>query len=72
LQQKEGYSDYVFEDLAAELLEKDPALKEKLENRKKSDSAFATTPQAQIDFVYRHSPYHEPTHRRYPVFRMMR
>ncbi len=72
LQQKEGYSDYVFEDLAAELLEKDPVLKEKLESRKQSDSAFAANPEAQLYFVYRHSPYHEPTHRRYPVFRMIR
>jgi len=69
LQQKEGYSDYVFEDLAADLLARDPSLKEKLEARKRSDPAFAADAAAQLDFVYHHSPYYEKTHRRYPVFR---
>jgi hypothetical protein len=70
LQQKEGYSDYVFEDLAADLLARDPQLKEKLEAQKRSDAAFAADAVAQLDFVYRHSPYYEKTHRRYPVFRV--
>ncbi|MBD0258572.1 MAG: M14 family metallopeptidase [Cytophagales bacterium] len=71
LQQKEGYSDYVFEDLAADLLARDPQLKSTLEARKRSDPAFAADAVAQLDFVYRHSPYYERTHRRYPVFRLL-
>jgi hypothetical protein len=71
LQQKEGYSDYVFEDLAADLLARDPQLKAKLEAQKRSDPAFAADAVAQLDFVYRHSPYYEKTHRRYPVFRLL-
>jgi hypothetical protein len=70
LQQKEGYSDYVFEDLAADLLARDGQLKEKLEAQKRSDPTFAADPAAQLDFVYRNSPYYEQTHRRYPVFRV--
>lgn len=35
LQQKEGYSDYRWDDLAAEVLKKDPALKAKLDERKR-------------------------------------
>jgi hypothetical protein len=71
LQQKEGYSDYVFEDLAADLLARDPQLKSKLEARKRSDPAFAADAVAQLDFVYLNSPFYERTHRRYPVFRLL-
>ncbi len=72
LQQKEHYSDYVFEDLAADLLKKNPALKEQLEKKKRSDPDFAKDGQAQLDFIYRQSPYYEPVHMRYPVFRIDR
>jgi hypothetical protein len=70
LQQKEYFSAYVFEDLAAELLRKDPELRAKLEARKQQDPALAQNAQAQLAFVYRHSPYYEPSHRRYPVARL--
>ena len=40
LGQKEGYSDYAFEETAVELLKNNPGLKTKLENRRKSDTAF--------------------------------
>ncbi len=70
LQQKEGYSDYRWEDLAAEVLKKDPALKAKLEERKKADEKFAANGSAQLDFIYKNSPYYEPGHNRYPVYRL--
>ncbi|MDQ7948847.1 MAG: M14 family metallopeptidase, partial [Pedobacter sp.] len=41
LGQKEGYSSYVFEDTAAELLKKDPALAEKLAAEKVKNPEFA-------------------------------
>ena len=41
LQQKEGYSDYRWEDLAAEVLKSNPDLQNKLEEKKKSDPKFA-------------------------------
>ncbi|MCR5886275.1 M14 family metallopeptidase [Hymenobacter sp. J193] len=69
LQQKEHFSDYVFEDLAADLLRRDPKLRQQLEERKKSDPAFAKSAIAQLEFVYRHSPYYEASHLRYPVVR---
>ena len=72
LQQKEGYSAYVFEDRAAEILKANPKLKEKLEAKRKSDPAFAKDGGAQLDFVYKNSEYYEPSHRRYPVYRIMR
>lgn len=70
LQEKGGYSSYVFEDLAAELLQKDPALKQKLEEKKKADKAFADNASAQLDFVYRNSIYWEKEYMRYPVYRV--
>jgi hypothetical protein len=70
LQAKEGYSDYVFEDLAAALLKRDPALREKLEKRRAEDPAFAKNGRAQLEFVYQNSPWAEPEYRRYPVFRV--
>ncbi|MDI1256057.1 MAG: M14 family metallopeptidase [Flavobacterium sp.] len=72
LQQKEGYSDYVFEDLAAELLRNEPKLKSELAQKIKDDKAFAENPDAQLDWVYKHSVYYEKAHLQYPVYRMMK
>jgi hypothetical protein len=70
LQQKEGYSDYRWDDLAAEVLKKDPALKAKLEEKKNGDEKFAANGSAQLDFIYKNSPYYEPGHNRYPIYRL--
>lgn len=70
LGQKEYFSDYVFEDVAADLLKQEPALRESLEEAKKKDAKLATSAAAQLDFVYRHSAYYEPSHKRYPVVRI--
>ncbi len=72
LQQKEGYSDYRWDDLAAEVLKKKPELKAKLEDQKKNDEKFAANGRAQLNFIYKNSPYYEPVHNRYPVFRLLR
>lgn len=71
LQQKEWFSDYVFEDIAASLLAEDPELRSELEAKKRDDHKFATDPWAQLYFVYQRSPYFEPTYRRYPVLRVV-
>ncbi len=72
LQQKEGYSDYRWEDLAATILKDDPALKARLEEKKKTDTAFAANASAQLEFVYKNSKYYEPVHLRYPVYRLVK
>ena len=71
LQQKEYFSDYVFEDLAAALLRQNPALRQQLEAAKTAAPALAASAAAQLDWVYRHSPYFEPAYRRYPVARWL-
>lgn len=72
LNQKEGYSDYVFEDVAADILKKSPVLRQKLEEKRTSDPKFAADAGAQLDFVYKNSPYYEPRHRVYPIGRVFR
>ena len=71
LGQKEGFSDYAFEDSAAEFLKKNPDVKRKLEDRKASDTAFRNNAAAQLNFIYQHSPYYEPAYMNYPVYRIM-
>ncbi|MCO4292837.1 M14 family metallopeptidase [Solitalea sp. MAHUQ-68] len=71
LGQKEGFSDYLFEDIATEILKKDPELKAKLEEKRKADPKFAQSAYAQLDFIYKNSPYYEKTHNRYPIMRLL-
>ncbi|HCT22999.1 MAG TPA: hypothetical protein DIW54_06560, partial [Chitinophagaceae bacterium] len=71
LQQKEGYSAYRWEDVAAEWLNKNPNLRKQLEEKKLADPKFAANANAQLDFVYKNSPYYEPAHLRYPVYRLV-
>jgi hypothetical protein len=71
LQQKEGYSDYVFEDTAAQILKDNPKLKAELEQKIMDDLPFAKSPEAQLDWVYKHSVYYEKAHLQYPVYRVL-
>lgn len=71
LQQKEGYSDYVFEDTAAEYLKQHPEIKAKLEEKRNQDKAFADNPEAQLDWIYKNSPWYEAAHLQYPVYRVI-
>ena len=71
LGQKEYFSDYVFEDIAADLLKKDPELRKKLDDEKATNQQLAKSAAAQLNFVYRNSPYFEKTYLRYPVGRLL-
>lgn len=70
LQRKEGISAYVFEDVAAELLKNNPELKQQLEAKRQADPEFAKDGYAQLEFIYLNSPYYEPAHLRYPIYRL--
>jgi len=72
LQQKEYFSAYVFEDLAKQLLDKNPKMKTEFEKKKSEDPKFADSGEAQLDWIYRHSDYYEKSHMEYPVFRIMK
>jgi len=71
LQQKEGYSDYLFEDLAVEILKENPQIKQQLAAKIASDASFAKDANAQLDFIYKNSKYYEKAHLYYPVFRIL-
>ncbi|WP_088323218.1 M14 family metallopeptidase [Polaribacter tangerinus] len=70
LQKKEGYSAYVFEDIAAQFLKENPEVKKELENKIATDAEFAKNARAQLDFVYKKTPYYEPAYLRLPIFKL--
>jgi hypothetical protein len=71
LGQKEGYSDYHFEDIAATYLKGHPHVQNELEERRKTDSAFRSNADAQLNFIYQHSEWIEPAYLQYPVYRVV-
>lgn len=70
LGQKEYFSDYVFEDTAAELLKNNQVLRTAFEMEKLSKPDFAKDGRAQLDWIYRHSEYYEGSVGLYPIFRI--
>jgi Zinc carboxypeptidase len=72
LQKKEGYSDYVFEDTAAELLTSEPGLKAQFEQWQLAHPELLDDQTAVLDFLYHHAKrFAEPEWKRYPVFGLM-
>ncbi|MDQ6903508.1 MAG: M14 family metallopeptidase [Bacteroidota bacterium] len=70
LQQKEGYSDYRWDEIAANLLKNGTELKSKFQQKKESDTSFAKNSSAQLNFIYKNSRYFESAYLRYPVYRV--
>ena len=70
LGQKEHFSDYVFEDTAAELLKNNKELSTAFEKKKSEDLEFAKNKYAQLEYIYKSSEYFEKTFMRYPVYRL--
>lgn len=71
LQRKEGFSPYVFEEIAEDLLEEYPALKIAFQQKKMKDSIFAENSFQQLSFIYKNSEYFEKAFSRYPVYRLI-
>ncbi|WBL26319.1 M14 family metallopeptidase [Zunongwangia sp. HGR-M22] len=72
LQQKEHFSPYVFEDIAKDLLDKNPELKSSFEEEKNNNADFAKNWYAQLEWIHKHSKYYEAAHLQYPIFRIPR
>ncbi len=70
LQQKEGFSPYVWEDLALEFLESHPEIKKEFETIKSEDPEFAKNWYLQLDWIHKKSPNYEKAHLRYPIIRV--
>ena len=72
LQQKEHFSPYVFEKTAEKLLADDPALRKEFNAKKLSDPVFSRDRRAQLNFLYQRSENYEPSHRMYPIARLLK
>lgn len=70
LEQKEYFSNYVFEDVAAEMLKQDPKLKTEMDDYFGKNSDL-DTPQNRLEFIYNRSRFHDPNRGLYPVLRLM-
>ncbi len=70
LQQKEGFSPYVWEDKAEEFLINNPAIKAEFEKKKDEDASFKSNWYLQLDWLHKKSPNYESSHLRYPVVRV--
>lgn len=71
LQQKEGFSPYVFEEIAEELLENNPELKLRFDLKKQEDEAFRENGYAQLNWLHKQSKHYEKAHMRYPILRVL-
>ncbi|MBU2906131.1 M14 family metallopeptidase [Arenibacter algicola] len=72
LQQKEGFSPYVFEDIALEILQENQEMKTQFNLKKEIDSTFSGDWYAQLDWIYKRSKYYEPEHNQYPIYRILK
>ena len=72
LQQKEGFSPYVFEDVAREILDDYPEIEDEFLAKKANEPDFASNWYAQLDWIHKRSEHYEPSHLRYPIFRVNR
>jgi hypothetical protein len=70
LQRKEGFSPYVFEEVARALLESDPALQAEFDRMKQEDPEFTASGYRQLNWLYERSPHYEAAHMQYPVYRI--
>lgn len=70
LQRKEGYSAYVFEDIAEDYLNNSFTLKLNFDEKMKTDKEFVKNPRAQLDYIYKNSPYYETAHLKLPIYKV--
>ena len=71
LQQKEGFSPYVWEDKAEELLKNNPKIQMEYNVKISYDEDFANNWYAQLDWLHKQSKHYESAHLQYPVYRIL-
>ena len=72
LQQKEWFSDYVFEEKAEEILKNNAEIKKEFDAKLASDADFKASHWNQLYWIYKRSDYYEPSAFRYPVYQLKR
>ncbi|MFD0994088.1 M14 family metallopeptidase [Tenacibaculum geojense] len=70
LQQKEGFSAYVFEDKAETFLKENPEIEKVFKEKLISDEDFKNNPYSQLKWVYEQTPHYENAHLKIPVYRV--
>lgn len=70
LQQKEGFSPYVWEDKAQLILKANPKLQIEYNLKKSFDKDFANNWYAQLDWLHKKSNNYEKAHMQYPIYRV--
>jgi hypothetical protein len=71
LQQKEGFSPYVWEDQAKVLLKANPKLQIEYNIKISYDEDFANNWYEQLDWLHKQSKHYETAHLQYPIYRLM-
>ena len=71
-EQKEYMEAYVAEDVAREMLQRDPEVAAAFARRLASDEEFARSPQQRLDFFYRRHAAWDSRYDLYPVYRIGR
>ena len=69
-ERKEYMEGYVAEEVARDMLAKDPALKADFERKLRDDPEFAANPRARLEYFYRLHPAWDQGYNRYPVLRV--
>ena len=70
LQQKEGFSPYVWEDKAKQLLRGNPKLQIEYNIKISYDEDFANNWYAQLDWLHKQSGNYEKAHLQYPIYKI--
>ncbi len=70
LQQKEWFSDYVFEEIATNLLATNETLKQQFDEAMMNDTSLQDNHWNQLYWIYKHSDYYEKSAYRCPVYRV--
>lgn len=69
LQRTEYFESYALEPLARKMLEDDPELQQRFEDKLANDAEFAGDARARLHWFYEQSPYHDAQYQRYPIYR---
>ena len=69
---KEYMESYVAEEVARDMLGRDPELKVAFEERLRSDPVFEKDPAARLEFFYRRHPSWDERRNLYPIYRLNR
>jgi hypothetical protein len=69
-EQKESAEDYVMEKYALEMYNENPKLRNEFDQKIKTDTAFANSAQARLNYFFKNSPYYDNNIGSYPVLRV--